>query len=93
MKCLFRFFHSFKVGIHPKIEGGTVHRLLKQCVYTLRARDGMYLYFFSFCSHYQGLVHSKVMCSYCTHTNLCEFTIDEKKVEKAVICQQKMGMC
>ncbi|CAG03340.1 unnamed protein product [Tetraodon nigroviridis] len=34
-----RFFHSFKVGIHPKLEGGTVHKLLKQCIYTLRAKD------------------------------------------------------
>lgn len=46
MKCLFRFFHSFKVGIHPKLEGGTVHKLLKQCIYTLRAKDG--ILFFNF---------------------------------------------
>lgn len=60
MKCLFRYFHSFKVGLRPKIEGGTVHKLLKQCVYTLQAKDGMFIYLF--CSHCQELVSSKVMC-------------------------------
>lgn len=53
MKCLFRYFHSFKVGVRPKIEGGTVHKLLKQCVYTLQAKDGMFIYLF--CSHCQEL--------------------------------------
>ncbi|XP_011611339.1 zona pellucida sperm-binding protein 3 [Takifugu rubripes] len=34
-----RFFHSYKVGIYPKVQGGTVHKQLKHCVFKLIAKD------------------------------------------------------
>lgn len=88
MKCLFRFFHSFKVGIHPKIEGGTVHKLLKQCVYTLRAKDGMFI---CFCSHCQELLHFSHIYTVPTLTCM-NLPLMRKLLRKAIIFPQKMGM-
>lgn len=39
-----RYFHSFRGGILPKLEGGTLHKLLKQCAYIITAVDGRCLF-------------------------------------------------
>lgn len=47
----FRFFHSYKVGIRPKVQGGTIHKYLKRCFYILIIKDGMWGFFAASLTH------------------------------------------
>lgn len=61
----FRFFHSYKVGIRPKVQGGTIHKYLKRCLYILIAKDGMWGFVLGFFLQLVSLT-SCLKCSYCT---------------------------